>query len=175
MTKQMMTQQIPALLVSTILSLAPLLSLAAGDINQTAPNCSLKNLNQQETIDLQSYKGKVVYLDFWASWCGPCAESFPYMNKLDSELKQQGLEVVAINLDENPDEAQSFLKKRPARFNVALDTTEAECAKAFGVKAMPSSYLIDRKGVIRDIHYGFRNGEAQEFRAKVEKILAETQ
>jgi thiol-disulfide isomerase/thioredoxin len=146
--------------------------LADDSQNRPAPNCALSNIDSSEKIDLQKFKGKVVYVDFWASWCGPCVESFPYMNTLDSELKDKGLQVLGVNLDENKEDAQTFLKKSPPEFLVAADI-DSQCAKDFEVKAMPSTYLVDRKGVIRAVHYGFRAGEAKEFRSKVEELLAE--
>lgn len=94
------------------------------------------------------------------------------MNSLDSELKDKGLQVLGVNLDENKEDAQTFLKKSPPEFLVAADI-DSQCAKDFEVKAMPSTYLVDRKGVIRAVHYGFRAGEAKEFRSKVEELLAE--
>lgn len=76
-------------------------------------------------------------------------------------------------MDENPDDAKAFLNRSPAQFTVAADSRDAQCAKDFGVKTMPSTFLVDRKGVIREIHYGFRPGEAKEFRSKIEQFLAE--
>jgi len=142
------------------------------DIVRPAPNCALSSLDVADHYDLQRFKGKVVYVDFWASWCGPCVQSFPYMNSLDKELKDKGLQVLGINLDENAEDAKIFVSNTPPEFLVAADNNGA-CAKEFGVKAMPSTYLVDRKGVIRDVHYGFRAGETKEFRVKVEQLLAE--
>ncbi|MGD0961446.1 MAG: TlpA disulfide reductase family protein [Methylomonas sp.] len=163
-------------LILTICSLLSVFSLTAQageeSQNRPVPACQLNNLDNQDHYDMQRFKGKVVYVDFWASWCGPCVESFPYMNKLNNELKDKGLQVIGVNLDENSDDAITFLKTTPAQFLVAADTG-AQCAKDFGVKAMPSTYLVDRKGVVREVHYGFRAGEAEEFRGKVEQLLAE--
>ncbi|MCX7100653.1 MAG: TlpA disulfide reductase family protein [Methylobacter sp.] len=141
-------------------------------INREAPSCALTELTEKHALNLQQFQGKVIYVDFWASWCGPCAKSFPFMNQLDSELKQQGLEVIGINLDEEIEEAKQFLQQTPASFTIAKDADQ-KCAKDFGVKAMPSSYLIDRKGIIRHEHLGFRPGEAEEFKLLVEQLLAE--
>ncbi len=142
------------------------------ELHREAPQCALTSLNDSQPLNLQQFKGKVVYVDFWASWCGPCAKSFPFMNQLDNELKRQGLEVIGINLDEEIEEAKQFLQQTPASFAIAKDL-DKKCAKDFGVKAMPSSYLIDRKGVIRNEHLGFRPGEAEEFKLLVEQLLAE--
>lgn len=156
----------------SLLSLASIAAMADGDVGRPAPNCALSSLDNREKYDLQHFKGKVVYVDFWASWCGPCVQSFPYMNKLDKDLKDKGLQVLGVNLDENPEDAKTFIGNTPSAFLVAADT-DGQCAKDFGVKAMPSSYLVDRNGVIREVHYGFRPGEAKEFRGKVERLLAE--
>ncbi|NOT10804.1 MAG: TlpA family protein disulfide reductase [Methylococcaceae bacterium] len=159
--------------VSLALPFWSLSSQAAETEQRPAPHCALTTFTDKQSLDLKQFKGQVVYVDFWASWCGPCIKSFPFMNSLDHDLKEQGLQVIGVNLDENVDEAKLFLEQTPASFTIATDTEE-RCAKSFGVKAMPSSYLIDRNGVIRHLHLGFRPGEAQEFRALVEKLLAES-
>ncbi len=137
-----------------------------------APNCKLSPLDSSVMKDLTQYKGKVVYVDFWASWCGPCAQSFPFMNKLQGDLQAKGLEIVGVNLDEEPAEAKAFLEKTPAKFAVMADAS-GQCPQEFGVKAMPSSYLIDRKGVIRHVHLGFKPSEAAQLRDQVTSLLDE--
>ena len=94
------------------------------------------------------------------------------MNDLDRDLKASGLRVIGVNLDQSPEDAKTFLAKYPANFTVAADANE-KCAKEFDVKAMPSSYLIDRNGIIRHVHLGFRPGEAEEVRVLAEQLLAE--
>ena len=137
-----------------------------------APICGLQPLTNAAPLNFAQFKGKVIYVDFWASWCGPCATSFPFMNNLSRDLKAQGLEVIGVNLDENLDESKQFLEQQPANFIIASDPDQ-QCAKQFGLKAMPTSYLIDRKGIVRHVHIGFRPGEALEFRALAEQLLAE--
>ena len=148
------------------------LNSVASEINREAPNCNLEVLNNKQTIDLNSFKGQVIYVDFWASWCGPCAKSFPFMNALNKDLKKLGLLVIGVNMDENVDEAKQFLENYPASFTIVSDP-DKQCAKGFDVKAMPSSYLVDRTGVIRYSHLGYRQGEAEEFRVLVEQLLVE--
>lgn len=135
-----------------------------------SPNCNLSPIGGGAGKAIQQYLGKVVYVDFWASWCGPCAQSFPFMNKLHKELHAKGLEVVGVNLDEEPQEALGFLAKTPAQFTILADAS-GQCPQDFGVKAMPSSYLIDRAGVVRHVHLGFKAAESAELRQQVEALL----
>ncbi len=166
--------QIILAFLSAMLVLSPFKIVKAEETGRKAPNCKLTSLDGAHQYNLEQFHGKVLYVDFWASWCGPCMKSFPFLNKLGHELGDLGLQVIAVNLDEIPEDAQGFLARNPAHFTVATDTT-GQCAKDFGVKAMPSSYLVDRNGVIRHLHLGFRPGEAEEFRTLVEQLLAERQ
>ena len=143
---------------------------SATEINQPMPSCIVSSLTEERTESLQQYKGQVIYVDFWASWCGPCAESFPFLNAMHQKFKDQGLQIVGINLDEDLKDAETFLVKTPASFKLVKDTTK-QCAINFDVKAMPSSYLIDRKGNIHHIHLGFRTGDTKELEALIAKTI----
>jgi thiol-disulfide isomerase/thioredoxin len=156
----------------TLLLLVVNQSAHAVDSGASLPECALEAMDNKQNLTLSQYKGKVLYVDFWASWCGPCAKSFPFLNEMHEQLKDQGLQIVGVNLDENLDDAKAFLAKYPASFTVAADVSK-QCAKDFAVKAMPSSYLIDRKGIVHHVHLGFKPGEAQEIRLLVEKLLSE--
>jgi len=157
------------LLIALVFSLIPVVhALEPGD---TVPDCQLKSFPDAKPLSFKQYQGKVLYIDFWASWCGPCAKSFPFLNNLNSELKDQGFQVIGVNLDENPEDARNFLFKYPVSFSIAADIQE-QCAKLFAVQAMPSSYLVDRKGVVRHVHLGFRGGEAEELKNLVKTMLA---
>ncbi|MGJ0486208.1 MAG: TlpA family protein disulfide reductase [Methylomicrobium sp.] len=155
-----------------VLVLAPLQSAFAANVGDSLPQCALSSIDGARPIDLSEYKGKVLYLDFWASWCGPCAKSFPFMNQLQEEFSGKGLTLIGVNLDENPEDANAFLAQHPANFTIAADKGE-QCARQFDVKAMPSSYLIGLDGVIRHVHLGFREDAGKELREAVEKLLAE--
>lgn len=146
--------------------------VSAAETGKAMPDCTLSLMANNETAALSQYKGKVIYVDFWASWCGPCAKSFPFLNEMHKQFKEQGLQIVGVNLDENISDAKSFLAKYPAMFTVVTDVSK-QCAKDFDVKAMPSSYIIDREGKVQHIHLGFRPGEAKEIRVIVEKLLAD--
>jgi len=145
----------------------------AVSVNDTLPECQLKQLNDlSKPLDFKQYRGKVLYIDFWASWCGPCAKSFPYMNHLDNRLKKQGLQIIAINLDEKVDDAIAFLRKSPVDFTLAY-APEQKCAQLFDVQAMPSTFLVDKKGVVRYVHLGFKDGEIKELELIMNALLAE--
>lgn len=121
---------------------------------------------------LSDYKGKVVLVDFWASWCGPCRQSFPWMNSLQEQYRADGLEVVAINLDQEAELAKEFLQEVPAQFTVLLDT-DAQLPGEYGVMGMPSSYLIDRNGKIRAQHIGFHSDRIKNYEDTIKALLAE--
>lgn len=150
------------------LSLALPWSSAIAD-DRPLPACSL-NLGAGNGFD--QFKGKVLYIDFWASWCVPCLLSFPFMNDLQKVYGSHGLQVVAVNVDEKPSDATAFLAKHPPGFLVAPGPN-GPCAQAFGVASMPTSFLVDRKGAIRATHSGFRAGDADGLRAAVEALVAE--
>lgn len=146
--------------------------LAAADQAPAAPACKLAVTNEPTATELAQYRGQVVYVDFWASWCGPCRQSFPFMNQLQSDFGSQGLTVVALNLDEEAGDAQTFLASHPASFKVAGGANQ-DCAAAFHVEAMPSSYLVDRAGKVRYIHHGFRAGDAELLHGLTASLVAE--
>ena len=115
---------------------------------------SMANSLDQLEKKLADLKGQVVYLDFWASWCGPCRKSFPWMNEIQAKYKDQGFTVVSINVDHDKTLADKFLQEMPANFSVIYDP-KGKIAQQFKLKGMPSSYLIDRDGEIVSAHVGF--------------------
>ncbi|MBV1921120.1 MAG: TlpA family protein disulfide reductase [Pseudomonadales bacterium] len=125
-----------------------------------------------EPLDLAKYKGKqAVYLDFWASWCVPCRESFPWLNNIHSQYGAKGLKVIAINLDAEISEAKKFLKDYPAEFDVVFDP-EGAFATRFNLQGMPSAVLIGRDGEIFSEHVGFTEGRAEHYEEAIRKVLS---
>jgi thiol-disulfide isomerase/thioredoxin len=119
-------------------------------------------------IKLAEYRGKAVYIDFWASWCDPCRKSFPWMNEIQAKYGSK-LKVIAINLDQDRAEADKFLKQNQPKFAIAFDPA-GKTAEAYKVKAMPSSYLIDPKGKIVSSHAGFRSQDKAELEKLIEQL-----
>lgn len=121
-------------------------------------------------FDLASHKGKVVYLDFWASWCKPCRESFPWMNGLLKKYPADKFTVITINLDAEAGEMQRFLGKFPASFDIYQDAGGA-IAEKFQLEAMPTSYLIDSSGKVVRKHIGFYTSKTGEYEREIEELL----
>lgn len=141
-------------------------------VGQVAPAVSLPQLSGAAEVSLESLRGKVVYVDFWASWCGPCRISFPILDKLQHELGPDGFEVLAINVDEVESDARQFLSDRPVSYLVVRDAT-GTAPESFGVMGMPTGYLLDRQGVVRVIHQGFRRSDGEQLHTAIVELLGE--
>jgi len=111
-------------------------------------------LSQAGLFEAEEYRGKVVYLDFWASWCGPCKKSFPWMQKMHQKYEGMGLKVIAVNLDKDKALAEKFLKKNPGTFTIKFDPA-GDLAEQYQLIGMPMTYIIDRQGIIRYRHIGY--------------------
>jgi thiol-disulfide isomerase/thioredoxin len=154
-----------------ILTSATCFTAHATDVGQPAPQFTLPTLQKDQATTLKQYAGKVIYLDFWASWCAPCRTSFPLLNKMHEKLKAKGFEVVAVNLDEDKANAEKFLKEFPISFTVLRDA-KGEVSDEFVVESMPTSFIIDKQGVVQNIHHGFTSDDIKELEEKVTQLLA---
>lgn len=123
-------------------------------------------------LDLASYRGQVVYLDFWASWCQPCRQSFPFMDALEHEHGAQGLVVIAVNVDTDRRLAADFLAQAPVGFKVFYDPS-GELAERWSLEGMPTTILFGRDGRVDSRHVGFRRADQGSLKAAVERLLAE--
>lgn len=118
-----------------------------------------------------SLKGKIVMVDFWASWCGPCKETFPAMNDLQKKYGDKGLVIIAVNEDEESSDMRDFLKENPATFVVVRDPKQKLVAVA-GIQTMPSSFMLDETGKVRFAHSGFHGAETRkQYVQEIESLL----
>lgn len=160
-------------LLSTVLVLAALAFPALADSPAKAGQPMPSLAAVLPGASLPSTSGKVVLVDFWASWCGPCKASFPCLNKLHQTYASKGLVIVGVGVDDKAEDYKKFATKLGASFTIVHDSSH-KCAAAFAPPTMPTSYLIDRKGVIRHIHKGFKGAKTEaEYIAEIEALLAE--
>lgn len=143
-------------------------SALALDVGSQAPDFELPGA--QGSVKLSQAQGKVIYLDFWASWCGPCSESFPWMNDMQAKFKQKGLQVIAINLDAKNEDVKKFLSEHKAQFTVLFDP-KGVTPRQYGVKGMPTSFLISKDGKVLSQHKGFNNADRAGLEQKILSAL----
>ena len=124
------------------------------------------------TFDLAEHEGKVVVVDFWASWCVPCRRSFPWLNNMHAKYADQGLVIIGVNVDASREDASAFLDQYPADFLIHFDT-EGSLATEYGVEAMPSSFVIGRDGQVMARHLGFKVKRQDEYEAILVNALGE--
>ena len=129
--------------------------------------------NGEGTVTDSTYLGRVTYVDFWASWCGPCRLSLPALNRLSKEFNAADFGVVAISVDYVDEDALDFLKRYPVDYPVAIDKT-GDSGRNFAVAGMPSGYLIGRDGLIREVHVGFRKGDEALLRKQIQSLIADS-
>jgi len=146
-------------------------SVSAISVGDTVPSFKARTIDGSKSVALEDYRGKVVLVDFWASWCPPCLKSLPKYDDLRRELGTSNFEIVAINVDENTEDAKKFLAKHPVSYPIAKDP-KGVLPGVFGVKAMPTSYLIDQNGVVQYVHAAFKEGDIEKLKAKIETLMA---
>ena len=130
-----------------------------------------QDLPSMGLAEIQSSRGLFLYIDFWASWCGPCRQSFPWMAEMQSKYGTRGLRVVAVNLDAKRTDAERFLAQTPANFEVVFDE-KAESAKRLSIKTMPTSLLVSPEGRVLWVHSGFKKGEGSALETRIAAALA---
>lgn len=144
----------------------------AAFINEAAPAFTLSDLSGQQT-SLKDLKGKVVFVNFWASWCPPCKQEFPELNELANEYEGHKVRVLAINLDKKKQRVDDFLAKMkvtPHALTILLDPGAGVVAD-YVARSMPSSFIIDQKGIIRFVHFGYSEKDPAKWRSEINQLL----
>jgi peroxiredoxin len=155
-----------------IISLVLSFNLFAGEIAaKDAADFTLKSLSG-DNLRLQEQRGEVILLNFWATWCGPCREEMPELEKLQQKYQAMGFKVLGVNVETTPEKAQDYLKKISVSFPILFDT-EQTVSKAYQVEAMPTTYILDRHGKLRYLHKGYVKGVEAEYDAQIKKLIRE--
>jgi thiol-disulfide isomerase/thioredoxin len=171
MTKPAMTATAKAIALQIFVVAIATVAIAASNGARLAPSIALPDRNGA-TVTLESLRGRVLLVDIWASWCPPCKAAFPAYDKLYREYRERGFEVLAINVDEKRSAADAFLNGREFAMRVLFDP-KGTAPMGFDLKAMPTSYLVDKRGAIRYSHEGFTDKVVQQYRREIEQLIAE--
>lgn len=143
----------------------------ASEASGKAPNFTLKS-NSGKNIKLSESRGEVVLINFWASWCGPCRQEMPELNKLYKKYKNLGFTILGVNVEENSTEALKIVKNDKINFPILFDTKN-EVSQLYKVSAMPTSVLIDRNGNMRYQHRAYKPGDIDKYKKWVKKLIRE--
>lgn len=136
-----------------------------------APDFTVKSL-AGENVRLSDFRGQVVLLNFWASWCVPCRAEMPILDEIHKKYEPLGFTVLGVNVDLKSEKAVKYLKGTPVNFPIGLDP-KSDVSKLYNVSAMPSTAIIDRDGNVRYIHPGYKDGDAQKYRDKIKELMRE--
>lgn len=135
----------------------------------TAPDFTLRTLDGRN-LRLQEQRGRVVLVNFWATWCGPCRVEMPHLNRLHDKYRAAGLVLLGVNVDEDPRAAAGVAAKLGVQFPVLLDTDKA-VSRLYDLNSMPSTVLIDRDGRVRHVHRGYRDGYENTYEQQIRELL----
>jgi peroxiredoxin len=145
---------------------------AAADIDKSAaPDFALKS-NSGENLRLSEFRGDVVMINFWASWCGPCRQEMPLLDELYGQYEPMGFTILGVNVEEDSTQAKQMLKDSPVNFPVLFDN-QSEVSKLYKVIAMPSTVLVDRDGNVRYLHQGYKPGFEEAYQQQVRALIRE--
>ena len=147
-------------------------SLAASDLaGQVAPDFALKSATG-ENLRLSEYRGDVVMINFWATWCGPCRQEMPLLNELFDRYERVGFNLLGVNIDDDSRRAMQMVEDLGVSFPVLFDETK-EVSKLYQVEAMPVTVIVDREGVVRYVHHGYKPGYEEHYLTEIRTLLRE--
>lgn len=155
------------------LALTTLLAVPALAVTPSgpAPQFHLASMAGKD-INLAQYKGQVVMINFWASWCGPCRDEMPILEKLHAKYKPMGFTLIGVNVEPDSSAAANWLKATPVTFPILFDT-KSEVSKLYSVPGMPSTVIVDRKGNLRWMHVGYKAGDENEYLSQIRALVRE--
>ena len=156
-------------LAALLLALPVLTANAAGT---PAPDFTLKSRDGSE-VSLSQFKGKVVMINFWATWCGPCRQEMPLLEEIYKKYNKSGFVLLGVNVEPDSKMAEDWLKKqKPVTFPILYDT-ESKVTGLYKVNGMPSSVFIDKKGNLRTLHTGYKPGDENEYLTQIRQLIRE--
>ena len=158
------------LLISALASLL-LVAGASADSAEPAPDFTLKSTTG-DNLRLSEYRGQVVMLNFWASWCGPCRQEMPLLDELHQRYSKAGFTILGVNVENNPEAAQRALQEIPVTFPILFDN-DGTVSKLYDISAMPTTYLLDRDGKVRYLHKGYKPGYEIDYRRQIKELIKE--
>lgn len=144
---------------------------SSGLTGQTAPDFVLRS-STGENLRLSEYRGDVVMINFWATWCGPCRQEMPLLDELYGRYQRVGFSLLGVNIDDDSRRAMAMVNELGIRFPVLFDS-EKKVSKLYEVEAMPLTILLDREGTVRHIHYGYKPGYEQKYLNEIRSLLRE--
>ncbi len=147
------------------------LSAQAKPLSGAAPDFTLKTLDGSN-FRLEEHRGEVLFINFWATWCGPCRQEMPLLNELHERYSAAGFKILGVNVEEDSAGAATMAKKMGLSFPILFDT-ESNVSQLYNVDAMPSSVLVDRNGKMRYLHRGYKPGYEEEYRAQIKELIRE--
>jgi thiol-disulfide isomerase/thioredoxin len=136
-----------------------------------APAFTLQSM-AGKTVSLADFKGQVVMINFWASWCGPCRQEMPLLEKLHAKYKPMGFTMIGVNVEPDSKLAADWLKATPVSFPILFDT-KSEVSKLYKVAGMPNTVIVDRKGNLRWLHRGYKPGDENEYLDQIRALVRE--
>ncbi len=144
---------------------------SAKSLSGPAPDFTLKTLSG-DNFRLEEHRGEVLFINFWATWCGPCRQELPILNELHERYSGAGFKILGVNVDEESDGVAEMAKKMGLTMPVLLDNT-SKVSALYGVDAMPSSILVDRDGNMRYLHRGYKPGYEDDYRTQIKELIRE--
>ncbi len=160
------------ILAAALLGAMAATSLAASDmVGKPAPDFALKS-STGENLRLSEYRGDVVMINFWATWCGPCRQEMPLLDDLYNRYERVGFRLLGVNIDDNSQRAIDMMRELDVNFPVLFDAKK-DVSKLYDVNAMPVTVILDREGNVRHVHQGYKPGYEQKYLNEVRALLRE--